>query len=130
MTRLLIDSHFVIAVVEDRRDDLSRTVRLALENSRSEVYASVASLWEIAIKVRLGKLPLRTMLRQLPDAIRSYGITLLPVEAVHVLTEVDPWPATRDPFDRLLLAQCLVENLRLVTRDRALAAHPLAWKPA
>ena len=42
--------------------------------------------------------------------------------------ELDPEPPTRDPFDRLLLAQCAVDNLRLVTVDRALAGHPLAWR--
>ncbi len=44
----------------------------------------------------------------------------------HAIAEVLPEPATRDPFDRLLLAQCLVEGLRLVTVDRALVGHPLA----
>ena len=45
-----------------------------------------------------------------------------------LLADAEPEPQTRDPFDRLLLGQCQVENLRLVTLDRALAAHPLAWR--
>jgi PIN domain nuclease of toxin-antitoxin system len=55
---------------------------------------------------------------------------LLVIEASYVLSAVDPEPTTRDPFDRLLLAQCAVENLHLVTIDRHLTAHPLAWRPA
>jgi PIN domain nuclease of toxin-antitoxin system len=53
-------------------------------------------------------------------------ITLLSINAQHVLTLVDPEPPTRDPFDRLLLAQCEMEGLRLVTIDCALVSHRLA----
>ncbi len=58
------------------------------------------------------------------------GISLLDIDHHHVLAELDPEPATRDPFDRLLLAQCQVEGMQLVTIDRALAGHPLAWRDA
>jgi PIN domain nuclease of toxin-antitoxin system len=128
--RLLVDTHILLAVVEGRLDTLNRPMREALSASTAMLTASVVSLWEIAIKVRLGKLPLRGPLRQLPDAVTRFGITLLDVQASHVVVEAQPLPPTRDPFDRLLLSQCLVENLRLVTLDRALAAHPLAWRPA
>jgi PIN domain nuclease of toxin-antitoxin system len=53
---------------------------------------------------------------------------LLIIDHRHVLAELDPEPATRDPFDRLLLAQCEVEGMRLVTVDTALSVHPLAWR--
>ena len=53
---------------------------------------------------------------------------LLIIDANHVLTSVEPQPLTRDPFDRLLLAQCKVESMQLLTIDRALLAHPLAMK--
>jgi PIN domain nuclease of toxin-antitoxin system len=74
----------------------------------------------------------------MPEALRRSGFELLVIDPRHVLTIVQPTPATRDPFDylllaqclveNLLLAQCLVENLRLVTLDRALVSHPLAWR--
>ena len=51
---------------------------------------------------------------------------LITINAEHVTASVDPEPATRDPFDRLLLAQCLVEGMQLLTNDRALRVHPLA----
>jgi PIN domain nuclease of toxin-antitoxin system len=126
--RLLLDSHILLAVVEGRLDTLNRPIREALSASTVTLIASVVSLWEIAIKVRLGKLPLRGPLRQLPEAVTRFGLVLLDIQATHVLVEAEPAPRTRDPFDRLLLSQCLVENLRLVTVDRALAAHPLAWR--
>lgn len=55
-------------------------------------------------------------------------MTLIVINHRHVLTAPEPEPATRDPFDRLLLAQCSVENLRLVTLDRALGSHALTWR--
>ena len=130
MTRLLLDTQVVIAIVENRRTDLSISVQDLLADSASVFIASVASLWEIAIKVRIGKLPLRTDLHVLPDTLKSYRIGRLAVEAAHVLHDLQPLPPTRDPFDRLLLAQCAVEGMRLVTLVRALAAHPLAWRAA
>jgi PIN domain nuclease of toxin-antitoxin system len=56
------------------------------------------------------------------------GVELVPINEHHTLIAVEPEPLTRDPFDRLLLAQCQVEDLRLVTIDRALVAHPMAVK--
>jgi PIN domain nuclease of toxin-antitoxin system len=57
------------------------------------------------------------------------GASILNVTAPHVLAELSPDPPTRDPFDRLLLGQASVEAMRLVTLDRALADHPLSWRP-
>ena len=97
--------------------------------SRSDdSFASIASLWEIAIKTRLGKLDPMIPPTDLPGYYQTIGLALLPVDEHHVLAEVVPEPATRDPFDRLLLAQCQVEGLRLITADRALAGHPFAWR--
>jgi PIN domain nuclease of toxin-antitoxin system len=97
-------------------------------SAENEVFASVASLWEIAIKVRLGKLRPELPPERLAGFYESMGFGILPIDQHHAVATVDPQPATRDPFDRMLLAQCQVEELRLVTLDRALAAHPLAWR--
>lgn len=91
-------------------------------------YASVASLWEIAIKHRLGKLEIDMPLQRMPDSLKASGLAILPIDISHVLTAADPEPPTRDPFDRLLLSQCQVEELQLVTIDRALIGHPLAFR--
>jgi PIN domain nuclease of toxin-antitoxin system len=128
--RLLLDTNILLLFFEERLDRLDRARGDALNDAAADLHASVLSLWEIAIKYRLGKLPLRPPLRELPGLLERMGLALLDIKAPHVLAEVEPLPPTRDPFDRLLLSQCLVENLRLVTLDRALAAHPLAWRPA
>ena len=120
--RLLLDTHFVLALLAP---ELVADEEWAL----ADLSVSVAGLWEIAIKVRLGKLHLDFPLEQLEDRIERLGCTIRPVTGRHVMAEVTPQPATNDPFDRLLLAVCEVEGLRLVTRDRKLVGHPLAWHP-
>jgi PIN domain nuclease of toxin-antitoxin system len=126
--RLLLDTHVVIALC---RDELGRrfpnTLKL-LAAPDAEASVSVASLWEIAIKTRLGKLDHQISLDRLPQLLEAFGLNILSIASRHALAFVAAEPATRDPFDRMLLAQCRVEGLRLVTVDRALAAHPLAWQ--
>jgi PIN domain nuclease of toxin-antitoxin system len=127
--RLLLDSHVLIAVADHDLSRLDRDIRQAVLDDRNTFYASAASLWEIAIKTRLGKLLLRVPVLELAEVLETADIAVLSVEARHALTEVAPEPHTRDPFDRMLLAQSAVENLRLVTMDRALSEHPLVWRP-
>jgi PIN domain nuclease of toxin-antitoxin system len=124
--RLLLDTHIVLGIVNEQTAAFPDAVRGLLADPDSEYYVSVASLWEIAIKWRLGKLELSCDLEPLPDILTSGGLELIPINEHHVLTAVRPEPMTRDPFDRLLLAQCTVEDLRLVTIDRALISHALA----
>ena len=78
---------------------------------------------------RIGKLYPLTDLDRIPLALEKIGATILPVSMPHVLHTIDPEPPTRDPFDRLLLAQCHVEGLKLITVDRALVDHPLTFRP-
>lgn len=124
--RLLLDTHILLALIENRVADFGPHVRSLLENENSEFIASVASLWEIAIKRRLGKLEFAIALEAPPELLEAMGIEILSINARHALAAAEPEPRTRDPFDRLLLAQCKIEALRLVTVDRALLDHPLA----
>jgi PIN domain nuclease of toxin-antitoxin system len=124
--RLLLDTHIIVSIVNERIADLPVPFGDLVNDADSDLYVSVASLWEIAIKWRLGKLKLFVNLERLPDILNSGGLKLIPINEHHVLAAVQPEPVTRDPFDRLLLAQCSVEELRLVTVDRALISHRLA----
>jgi len=124
--RFLLDTHILLAVIDGRTDRLDIVSRRLLEDPEHVFFISVASLWEIAIKHRLGKLALSTGLELLPDLIEALGATLIPITAAHVLSRAEPQPPTRDPFDRLLLAQCALEDLKLITVDRALVGHPRA----
>lgn len=124
--RLLLDTHVLLAIFDGRVSGLGGRMAPVLESGDHDCFASVASLWEISIKWRLGKLQLNLPPERLPELIGALGLAVLPIAAKHVLKHVEPEPATRDPFDRLLLAVCETENLRFVTIDRALVDHPLA----
>lgn len=124
--RLLLDTHILLAVIDGRGSLFEARVRALLEHPEAEFAASVASLWEIAIKWRLGKLALSVPIEKLSRAVEMFEIELFPILASHVVADIGQEPMTRDPFDRLLLAQCAVEDLRLVTIDRALIDHPLS----
>lgn len=127
--RCLLDTHIIVSMLQNelplRFPGPARVVRAADFFG----YVSVASVWEIALKSRLGKLFPLTDLDAIPQTLEAIGLSILPVGLPHVLHTLDPAPPTRDPFDRLLLAQCHVEGLKLITVDRALVSHPLAFRP-
>jgi PIN domain nuclease of toxin-antitoxin system len=126
--RLLLDTHIFIGL---SRQTLSLEhpifYRVILKED-SESHVSVASIWEIAIKTRLAKLDAGLPPEKIAGYCIGLGLKVLPILAAHATTELDPQPNTRDPFDRMLLAQCKTERLQLVTVDRALAEHPLAFR--
>jgi len=126
--RLLLDSHILLAVQRRDRVIASAAIDRVVRAEQNDRIVSAASLWELAIKHRLGKLALDVAIEELPDLFLSLEFQLLNVDHNHAVEALDEPPATRDPFDRLLLAQCQVEGMRLVTLDRALAKHPLAWR--
>ena len=125
--RLLFDSHFLVGIANDVFT-ASQSRMLESVSSAELRMVSVASLWEIAIKCRLGKLTIDKSLAKFPETLEAYGFVILEIDRRHVMEELHNPPRTKDPFDRLLLAQCQVEGLRLVTADRALIDHPLAWR--
>ncbi len=90
-----------------------------MRTSRSPCAVSVASVWEIDFKHRLGKLPIAPA--RFRDQMRSAGVTVLPVTGEHILTRVKAAESHRDRFDRLLLSVAEAENLSL-TADAALIA--------
>ena len=113
MARLLLDTHVVLwALAEPAK--LTRPARTALEEAENEVFVSVVSGWEIAIKRALGKL-------EAPDdleaAIRMQGFEPFLMTFHHAAEAGSLPPHHRDPFDRMLIAQAQAEGLVLVTRD-------------
>ena len=128
--RLLLDTQILIVLARGDFAKMAGSMASAVASTENIAFASAASLWEIAIKARLGKVDPGLPLDDLPDYFQEIGLNLLVINHRHAVKSLDPEPATRDPFDRLLLAQCAVEQLRLVTIDRVLRDHPLAWSEA
>jgi PIN domain nuclease of toxin-antitoxin system len=121
--RLLLDTHVLLwSALEPER--LTATARAALEDGENEVFVSAVSAWEIAIKQSLGKLELARPAEQwLPEVLRTSGFEPLDVTLASALrVRALPWHH-RDPFDRLLIAQALEENLTLVTSDGVLDGY-------
>jgi PIN domain nuclease of toxin-antitoxin system len=126
--RVLLDTHVVLGLVRQTLSKEHPKIAQWLADESTISYVSVGSLWEAAIKTRLGKLDPGMPLEDIAAYLEAVGLSILPIEVRHVIIGVDPPPETRDPFDGLLLAQCQVENLKLVTLDRALLNHPLVLK--
>jgi PIN domain nuclease of toxin-antitoxin system len=117
--RLLLDTHALIWLMEgDPR--LSDKARGLITNSE-EVYLSSASIWEIAIKARLGKI--RTDPEELFELTQRAGLRELSVSARHAVATKGLPLLHRDPFDRLLVAQAITEPMRLLTADAQLSAY-------
>jgi PIN domain nuclease of toxin-antitoxin system len=126
--RLPLDSHIVVAFLERRLRSLPVSMAEVLEVGGNAMFVSVASLWEIAIKSRLGKLQLAVPLQGWKDSLSLLGVGILAVEAEHVLADIGPEPDNKDPFDRLFPGVCAAEGLKLMTLDRTPISHPLAWR--
>jgi PIN domain nuclease of toxin-antitoxin system len=124
--KLLLDTHALIWWLLDD-GNLSRIARNAISKSDTAVFVSSVSIVEIAIKLSLNKPPLPDELDQdLLDVIAVAGFQPLAVTVEHAYAIRHlPWHH-RDPFDRLLIAQCQVEGLALVSDDRMLRRYPVA----
>ena len=121
--RTLLDTHvFLWWLADDPR--LSPACRDQLATSTDPVLISAVSIWEMAIKVSIGKLTMRKKdLARLADLVPLCGFSELPVTARHAARVKDlPYHHT-DPFDRLLVAQAQMEKLTVVTADHTLAAY-------
>lgn len=117
--RLLLDTHLLLwAAASSAR--LPREARELLQDDRNDVYYSAASIWEIAIKSSLRRKDFRVDLNQLMSALPEMGFVQLPVTAAHAARITDLPLIHRDPFDRLLIAQSVVEPLTLLTNDALL----------
>jgi PIN domain nuclease of toxin-antitoxin system len=120
--RLLLDTHvFYWWMAEHSR--LSADAQRAISEPTNEVYVSVASAWELAIKVGAGKWPEAVdIVDQFEHHLAAESFRLLTISVAHVRSAGLMASAHRDPFDRLLAAQAGTEGLRIITVDAKLAA--------
>jgi len=115
--KLLLDTHTVIWWV-DQDHLLSPAAHAALADPANELLLSAGTIWEIAIKVGLAKLSLSLPYRQwFSQAMEDLGVTILPVTVEYADVQATLPSHHRDPFDRLLIAQAIVENVPWVSND-------------
>mgnify|MGYP002525526543 CR=1 FL=1 len=127
--RALLDTHaFLWWVTDDAR--LSDRAREVIADGANEIHFSAASGWEIAIKARLGRLVAPDDLaRFMTDQVEQNGFRTLAVALGHALRVHSLEDHHRDPFDRMLVAQSMVENLPIIGRDAQIKAYcvELIW---
>ena len=119
---ILLDTHTFLWFVDDNLR-LSQTARVLIESEDSQPFLSVASLWEIAIKISLGKLTLKQPYETfIPQQLALNGIGVLNIAMEHTAAVAILPFHHRDPFDRLLAVQSKIENMTLVSADPAFDA--------
>jgi len=124
--KLLLDTHAFLWWVEGA-PAIGRRARAAISNPDNEVLFSIASFWELAIKLSLGKLRLTQKLdRFVPEQLRVNGFSLLDLRLPHVVRVAKLPFRHRDPFDRLLVAQALEDDLTIVSADRVFRKYGVA----
>jgi PIN domain nuclease of toxin-antitoxin system len=127
MRGYLLDTNILFAFINQTVDRLPLRIRnLLVQEDLAPVISSV-SPWEISIKARTGKLQLRERQADIQGILVALKWTILPLTLEHALEVAHPEPITKDPFDRLLLAVCACEGLKLVTTDSKLAGHRLVY---
>ena len=121
--KALIDTHtFLWWNTEDAQ--LSPRAREIIADGKNEIFLSAASAWEIAIKAAKGRLVLpEEPTIYVPSRMSLYRIQPLPVQVSHALRVYELPPHHADPFDRLLVAQCQMESLPLVTKDEEIRRY-------
>ena len=127
--RYLLDTHaFLWWVADDTR--LSEAVRKVIKDSENEIMVSSASVWEMSIKTGVGRLRIPGDMTQfMSEQLATQGFSTLPINLHHALHVAKLPLLHRDPFDRMLIAQTIVENLVLITADSAMTQYeiPLLW---
>jgi PIN domain nuclease of toxin-antitoxin system len=127
--RLLSDTHTFIWSFSNTKK-LSLLAARELQNPANEIFVSVASIWEMQIKIKLGKMIFNDTLENIiVEQQRINQIQILPVQLSHALYLENLPPYHKDPFDRLLISQAIVENMTLVSADANTAKYQvnLLW---
>ncbi len=121
----MLDTHTLIWFLEGS-EALSNEARIIIEETKSQKYVSIASIWEIAIKVSIEKLMLAKSLEAFLFDLSQTDITILPIKLSHTLRLSKLEFLHRDPFDRLIIAQSIEENFEVLTRDHNFATYGVA----
>jgi PIN domain nuclease of toxin-antitoxin system len=120
--KLLLDTHTFLWFVAGNAD-LSKTAIAAIENPHYKKWVSIASLWEISIKTSLGKLNIKGSYESVIDDLKDNGFEILPINFAHTVMQNKLEWHHRDPFDRILVAQAITEQINVLGRDEIFDAY-------
>ena len=114
--KYLIDTHIFIWFVENL-PNLSQSLKNTIEDENNEIFISIASLWEISIKISIKKLQLNRKYEEILAVLKNNSIEILPIDFAHTLENSKLPFHHRDPFDRIIIAQAIVENIDFISAD-------------
>ncbi len=120
----LVDTHAFIWFVNGD-EALSSKALEAIEKHPDSNYVSIASLWEIAVKISLGKLDIKQPFSKIADEITKNGFQLLPIGFEDVLQVTALSFFHKDPFDRLIIAQAIANKLHVISKDQYFTEYPV-----
>ncbi len=121
----LLDTHSFLWFIAGNAK-LSDRTRLLIENTDTQLYLSIASLWELSIKISIGKLFLKEPFEKIiPAQLAQNSIDLLQISIEHTAALIELPFHHRDPFDRLMIAQAQVEQLPIISKDSAFSAYKI-----
>ena len=112
----LLDTHVLIWFLEGSNNIPEKT-RLIISDEYNEIFVSIATFWEMAIKLSLGKLILPKDLKGIIQDTRSLNISVLKINEEHVLKVLELPIIHKDPFDRIIISQAIIENMKIISKD-------------
>ena len=122
--KLLLDTHTFLWW-DSEPEKLSRRALELCQNPENMIVLSVASIWEMQTKIQLRKLKIKMPLAEMIEQQQQNGIEILPVEASHIFAVESLPNYHKDPFDRLIVAQAIVEDAILVSADPLISQYPV-----
>ena len=128
MSRYLLDTHTAMWFFDDNAA-LSSTADRIICNGSNRIYMSIISAWELTIKISLGKLRFPGDVDGFIKTAQSNEITIIPIETTHLSTLKNLPHIHRDPFDRLLIATAISEDMKIITVDDNIMRYdvPIIW---
>jgi PIN domain nuclease of toxin-antitoxin system len=124
--KYLLDTHTALWALGEKRK-LSATAKSIIDDVSVSLCVSVVSVWEVAIKVSIGKMNFSGGSDFFIEKIHRNGIELLPLKGSHIkYVESIPFHH-RDPFDRVLISTALAENMTILTDDEAIQKYDISW---
>jgi len=120
----LLDTHAFLWFINGSTD-LSTRAKDIIKNSENTMYLSIVNFWEIAIKLNLEKITIDMSFDELKEEADKNNFQMLPIqyEDIRILTTLES--CHKDPFDRILIAQAIQNNLTMITKDSNFAAYPV-----
>ena len=112
----LLDTHTFLWFLEGN-NSLSSKARIIIEDADNTIYVSIASIWEIAIKISISKLKLSVNLEEVKTEIVKNNFEILPLDFEHIIELTNLEQIHKDPFDRIIISQAISEKCTIISKD-------------